>query len=61
MDVKAHLMHQRSLFHSVLNLVDHIQVVMRNFMILDDEINERDVSVLINQTLAFFIETVRSD
>ena len=47
-DVKAHLMHQRSLFHSVLNLVDHTQVVMRNFMILDDEINERDVSVLIN-------------
>ena len=26
-DVKAHLMHQRSLFHSVLNLVDHIQVL----------------------------------
>ena len=48
MNVKAHLMHQGSLFHSVLNLVDHIEVVVGNLVILNDEINEGDVSVLIN-------------
>ena len=47
-NVEAHLMHQRSLFHRVLNLVDHIQVVMGNLVILNDEINERDISVLID-------------
>ena len=47
-NVEAHLMHQGSLFHSVLNLIDHIEVVVRNFVILNDEINEGDVSVLID-------------
>ena len=48
MNVKAHLMHQGSLFHSVLNLVDHIEVVVGNLVILNDEINEGHVSVLID-------------
>ena len=48
MNVKAHLMHQGSLFHSVLNLVDHIEVVVGNLVILNDEINKGDVSVLID-------------
>ena len=48
MNVKAHLMHQGSLFHSVLNLVDHIEIIVGNLVILNDEINEGNVSVLID-------------
>ena len=56
MYVEAYLMHKRSLLHSVLDPINHCKIIVGYLVVLNDEIGERDISILVNQTLVNLIE-----
>ena len=55
--VEAYLMHEGSLLHSVLDPIDHRKIIVGYLVVLNDEIDERDISSLVNQTLVNLSET----